>query len=175
MTKAPNEAMTGITGKIVAITGHRPGKIFSYAEAERELVQFYIWLFKQNKPKEIISGMAQGADFAAAEAATTLDIPWHAYIPCWNQECKWPFATQQAYKQLLQSATTKKFITNGPYNNSCMNARNRAMVKDCQIVLALWDGSPGGTGNAVGFARATDRPIANCLDLWQEFVGKYTT
>lgn len=169
MTKVPNAGLADIAGKVVAITGHRPGKIFSYAEAEYELVRFYVSLFERHRPKEILSGMALGADMAAAEAATVLSIPWHAQIPCDNQECRWPAASQQRYRQLLTYAASQVIVTPGPYNSYCMQARNKHMVDNCQIVLAIWDGSAGGTGNCVVYARQQKRPVINVIDDWRKF------
>ena len=41
------------------------------------------------------------------------------------------------------------------------------MVDNCTHVLAMWDGSEGGTANCVKYAQAVNKPIIN---LWSPFM-----
>jgi uncharacterized phage-like protein YoqJ len=51
-----------------------------------------------------------------------------------------------------------------------MQIRNEWMVDNAHIVLALWDGSSGGTGNCIKYAnrKSVNKPIIN---LWSSWVG----
>ena len=40
-----------------------------------------------------------------------------------------------------------------------MQKRNEYMVDKCDILLAVWDGSAGGTNNCVKYARKLDKEI----------------
>jgi uncharacterized phage-like protein YoqJ len=40
-----------------------------------------------------------------------------------------------------------------------MQARNEWMVDNSNAMIAVWDGSPGGTANTVKYAQAKERPV----------------
>jgi uncharacterized phage-like protein YoqJ len=40
-----------------------------------------------------------------------------------------------------------------------MQKRNEWMVDHADAVIAVWDGSPSGTANCIGYARKKRRPI----------------
>ncbi|WP_188052008.1 hypothetical protein [Azospirillum sp. Sh1] len=50
-----------------------------------------------------------------------------------------------------------------------MNTRNEWMVDHSDRLLALWDGSQGGTANCVRYARGLGRPIDNLWSEWEKF------
>ena len=45
------------------------------------------------------------------------------------------------------------------YTPDCLRKRNRYMVDRADIVLAVWNGSPSGTGQTVWYARETGKPV----------------
>jgi uncharacterized phage-like protein YoqJ len=148
---------------IVAGTGHRPPKLGGYgASVARELQHLAVAELSALKPREVISGMAVGWDQALARAAIELNLPWHAYIPFVGQERLWPTATQAAYRDLLARAATVVICSPGGYSAYKMQIRNERMVDDCDTLLALWDGSEGGTANCVNYAHSVGRTVENC-------------
>jgi len=158
---------------VFAATGHRPPKLGGYTDvARRRLENFAIeWLAKL-QPKHIISGMALGWDQAVAVAARGLEIPWTAAIPFEGQESKWPRASKIAYLKLLASATKTVVVSPGTsYGAGYMQQRNEWMVDRCQTVLALYNGSPGGTANCLAYATAKRRTIINLWEDWKEAQG----
>ena len=152
---------------IVSVTGHRPNKLGGYStKAFEHLVSiFTVWL-EENKPEEAISGMALGVDQAFAVAAIRLNIPVAAYIPCLNHSCKWPTPSQELYTRILNKCSRTVQVTEKTYTNDCMNKRNEAMVNDADLVLAMWDGSSGGTGNCVKYAEKRNKQLIN---LYKQF------
>ncbi len=142
---------------VIAATGHRPDKLgHDYdltgplCNAIRKRMQDVI---DQYEPDAIISGMALGIDTMWAELALENGIELHAYIPCWNQDKMWPQKSRDRYQKILAHPLCKKFIIHaGEYNNFCMNNRNIAMVDNCRILVAVWDGTKGGTANCVLYA-----------------------
>lgn len=60
-------------------------------------------------------------------------------------------------------------VCSGRYAPEKMQRRNEWMVDHCTEVVALWDGTPGGTANCLRYANqpAIERPVVN---LWPEFV-----
>lgn len=153
---------------IIAGTGHRPDKLGGYSiETTIRLTRFAIQELRYRKPSYVISGMAQGWDQALAYAATELHIPWAAYIPFAGQESRWPQAAQEEYGLLLSKADRQFTVCGGEYAAYKMQKRNERMVNDCDLLLALYNGTPGGTANCVRYARMTRRVIvANVWEQW---------
>lgn len=149
---------------IICGTGHRPNKLGGYGEAAHEkLVRVALAYLGSHRPNVVISGMALGWDTALAEAAVQLKIPLRAYIPFVGQESKWPPISQQKYHIILMQAQEIIDVCEPGYAVWKMQKRNEAMVNDSQLVLALWDGSAGGTANCIAYAQRVDKPIHN---LW---------
>jgi uncharacterized phage-like protein YoqJ len=104
--------------------------------------------------------MALGVDQLWCDALNHLHVPWVAFIPCLRQDRKWPPAGQERYRRLLESAAGRMY-PNGqvPYSPAAMHDRNRHMVSNSDLVLAVWDGTQGGTANAVAHAADAKLPI----------------
>lgn len=151
----------------VAGTGHRPDKTGGYGPRAYDRLQGVIipWL-EENKPECVISGMALGWDQALADCAIWMQIPLIAAIPFKGQERKWPLESQQNYQRILNQATTIKIVCEGEYVSWKMQKRNEWMVDNCDLVLALWDGSPGGTANCIKYADGK-KPIVNLYNEWK--------
>jgi uncharacterized phage-like protein YoqJ len=159
--------MDALVGGIVAGTGHRPNKLGGYNQSvNHRLVSLALEILTEIKPDHVISGMAQGWDQALARAATELGIPWTAAVPFFGQESAWPKAAQRRYFDLLNSAADTVIVCQGGYSPEKMQRRNEWMVDRADKVLALWDGSRGGTGNCILYAERKRTPIIN---VWERF------
>lgn len=155
---------------IIAGTGHRPTKLGGYGtEATSRVIRVAEAELLRIKPTQVITGMALGWDQALAYAAISLGIPFIAYIPFKGQELMWPHKSQTEYRHLLSMASMHVIISEGGYTSQKMQIRNEAMVDMCELVLALWDGSTGGTFNCIAYARKVGRPVANCYSVFQRF------
>ena len=153
---------------IVAGTGHRPDKLGGYSpHTTLRVLQLATTYLQEAKPSVVISGMAQGWDMALAQAAINLGMPFWAYIPFEGQEQVWPAATRLYYKALLEKAERIVVCCPGGSKPASMQIRNQRMVDDCTSVVALWDGSNGGTSNCVAYAMFVGKPLIN---LWPQFV-----
>lgn len=151
---------------IIAGTGHRPAKLFArhpYSQANHKRLVSYLTedmiALDAAHPPIIISGMALGFDQAFAQAA--LDLGWtlHAYIPFIGQEKRWPSSSQQYYHRLLEQADRIVECSSPGYAAWKMQHRNQMMVDAADMLMALWNGSPGGTANAVKYAESIGRRI----------------
>ncbi len=147
---------------IISGTGHRPfkiggftipNKIFNYVCRSTEEI-----LLKE-KPDKIITGMALGFDVYLAQIAYKLRIPFIAAIPFIGQEGKWPDSSQKLYTRLLSLADEVVVVSQGTYSPEKMQIRNEWMVDHSDKVLACFDGSNGGTGNCVKYARSIGKEI----------------
>ena len=155
---------------MIAGTGHRPDKLGGYQNTER-LDHFAYHLLYQWRPDRVISGMALGWDQALALAAVQLDIPLVAAIPCPGQESKWPEVSQRRYQAILARAAEKVVISQA-YSAKAMMDRNRWMVdqlgpQDC--LVALWNGTPGGTKNCYDYATKQQTQIINVWPHWEAY------
>lgn len=155
---------------ILAVTGHRPDKLGGYAPdiANRLRLLAHKYLVEQ-KPNFVISGMALGWDQAVAGAALLAGIPLVAAVPFAGQESKWPPRARQIYRELLDAAYRVEYVSPFGYAAWKMQKRNEWMVDHANRMLALWDGTPGGTANCLAFAARNRLPVDN---LWEQFANE---
>lgn len=155
---------------IISMTGHRPDKLGGYNTPNKvhlAVVDGLKKLFAELKPSCVITGMALGVDQWAAEICAANGIPFVAAIPFHGQEGKWPEHAQKRYHALVQKAHRAWVISPGPYDPAKMHIRNHWMVNSCNLLVAVYDGSPGGTGACVGYAEKIGRSI-HLLELAPE-------
>lgn len=164
---------------ILTVTGHRQKKLGGYhTAAKTRLIEFatkVIASFTERYEVEyVITGMAIGWDQAVAHACIQLKVPFEAAVPFLGQECMWPSDVQKEYHQLL-SQCRQKHVTcdqNG-YAPWKLYHRNHWMVNEANHILALWDGSPGGTAACVAYAEKKVKPVTNVWGAWVEFNREY--
>lgn len=138
---------------IIAATGHRPNKLGGYgADAATKLRAIARAHLQEKAPDSVIIGMALGWDQAVGWAAIELGIYAHAAIPFAGQEKAWPIESQAAYWALLERCASRTVVFPGGYCAYAMQLRNEWMVDRCNRLMAMWDGSPGGTANCVKYA-----------------------
>lgn len=124
------------------------------------------------------SGYALGADTLFTEAVVEAkrennNVYLSAEIPCPSQASKWGSSAQRKYNALLKEADVVNILdehyrgfdkTTG-YAGS-LNERNKMIVAPTNLMLAMWDGTPGGTGNTVKIAKDQSKDISYVgLDL----------
>ena len=150
----------------VSFTGYRPEKLGfgenspQCAELKKRLTEQIEKLIKDGAD-EFFSGMARGVDMWAAEAVLALksaypNIKLAAVIPCPEQAENRNAADRERYRDIL-ARCDKKLTTSPRYTSGCMQARNRALVDMCDILIAVFDGKPGGTANTVNYAKSKGR------------------
>jgi uncharacterized phage-like protein YoqJ len=154
-------------------TGHRPPKTGGYDNDNpimrniRDWLRVRVGMAYEAGIRTFISGMALGVDQVAAEvvleykSAGCDDIKLVAAVPFDGQECRWPVASQRYYTRLIQLADECVVVCAGGYAAWKMQVRNKWMVDRSRLVLAVWDGSLGGTANAVHYAytREPRKPV----------------
>lgn len=153
----------------IAGTGHRPDKLGGYfAPVEEELTRFLYRYIRDSYPEcqRIISGMALGFDQALAKAAINLDLQLVAAVPFKGQEDNWSPAYQTHYNWLLSRAKEVVYVSLPGFEIWKMQKRNEWMINNCDLLLALWNGSPGGTANCLGYARGK-KPVTNLWSAWK--------
>lgn len=153
--------------KIYAVTGHRPEKLGGYLfEAEERRLKLARAYFTADRPDQIITGMALGWDTAVALAAVDLGIPFIAAVPFKGQEGQWFPNAQKRYRDLLRAACDVVVVSAGGFTAEKMMIRNEWMVDRADKVIALWDGSPGGSGNCACYAMRRGVQVVNLYKFW---------
>lgn len=147
---------------IVAFTGHRPDKLGGYKLPNDTYIRVCKKIdaaLKELKPEKVITGMALGVDQWAAMVAYKLGLPFTAAIPFEGQEKAWPEASQKTFNLLRRLATEEVIVSSGGYAANKMQIRNEWMVDHCDVLIAIWDGTSGGTANCIEYAKSVNKQI----------------
>src|SRR5689334_6614301 len=172
----PEQVTPDYQNRIVVATGHRPEKCGGYSkESQLRLKELAIdWLVALT-PRGAISGMALGWDTAIVEACLHLDLPYVACIPFQGQESRWPSSSRMAYCDYLLKAANIIICSPGEYSAHKMQIRNERMIDmaleygpgpNNSILLAMWNGTSGGTKNCLLYARTRMETI----NVWSNFL-----
>lgn len=154
---------------IVGVTGHRPVKLWGYGEDakihEEKMKIYFMNELLGLKATEAVTGMALGVDTVFARAVLYMidlkyDITLTCAIPCRNHSSKWISKNSiDEYNYILSRANKVVLVSDCEYNNAVMQLRNEWMVDYCNTMIAVWDGSRGGTANCVRYAKARNKEI----------------
>lgn len=140
---------------IVSMTGHRPEKIDDPAWVKSAITATLLYVGATH----VIQGMAAGVDLWSARCAFDLDIPytcarpWEGHMPRVADRKSYDGALRNAERVV---ATDPSHKYPGPW---VYQKRNEWMVDNAEAVIAVWDGSAGGTANCVKYAQKVERPI----------------
>jgi len=147
---------------IVSFCGHRPDKLSGY-KIPNPIYKYVTDKLRETlvelKPKKAISGMALGVDQWAAEICIKLGIPFIAAIPFKGQESYWPVEARERYYKILAAASEVHVVNPGGYASWKMQTRNQFLVNNCDKLIAVFDGSPGGTKNCLDYAVGREKRI----------------
>jgi len=150
--------------KRCAFTGYRPSKMpFGYNEADPRCINFKgrlrdaIERLVNEGFVHFISGGALGMDMFAAEAVLALKAgyPWimlEMVSPFDAQAARWDLEHRARHDHLFAEADLVTRIER-EYTKACMFRRNRYLVDNADLLLAAFDGQPGGTAMTVNYAR----------------------
>jgi uncharacterized phage-like protein YoqJ len=154
---------------IIAGTGHRPDKLGGFEDAVFErLTALARDRLRELRPEKVISGMALGWDQALAWAALDMGIPITAAVPFEGIETRWPQRSQNIFNQILDRVKEVHFVCSemGPFKKA-FQVRNEWMVDRADLMLALCDGSWGGTFNCIRYAEKKRVPVENLWSRWE--------
>ena len=158
------------TEKACAFTGHRPDKLSfrrvgdeGYNALMGRLKDEILRHITQEGAVHFISGMAAGVDLMAAQAVLFLkrrypQITLECAVPYRGQERSVGAEWRGIYREVL-AAADRVTVLSEEYFPGCFHARNRYMVDGADFVIAVWNGTPGGTGYTVAYARERGVPV----------------
>ena len=176
----------------IMVTGHRPSKLGGYTVnpiaslISRELHHIMAKTRHRFDSCVGITGMAQGVDQWFAEVCRDLSIPYIAYIPFPGQERLWSSDAQDHYRQLVADASEVHIgppASTKPDVIAALHRRNSDMVSTCHAAIAVWNGSAGGTADAVRKLTDLGRPFLRldpresfdpaALDHWLDQLARF--
>lgn len=150
-------------GRTCCFTGHRPDKLPwglnegdpRCAALKRSLLREIETLYQRGY-RHFISGMAMGCDLYFAEAALGLrekcpDLTVEGAVPCPTQAGRWPEGQRRRWRDILNRCDLETVVQQH-YDRYCMLRRNRYMVDRSASILAVFDGTPGGTQYTLNYA-----------------------
>lgn len=155
----------------IAVTGHRPNKLYGYNLKNEKWISlgFQMRNFLKDRLNmyneiECITGMALGVDQLFGLVALKLkkenyNVKICSAIPCRGQELKWP--NKDYWQRIYDNADEIIYVHDGPYTNTCMQERNIFMVDRADEILAVWNGTSGGTKNCIDYAKKQNKIITN--------------
>lgn len=103
--------------------------------------------------------MALGFDTICAETVLELKkrykkIKLIGALPCKTQDIKWSEKDRKRYKKLLKKSDGIRCIYDEYIGEECMIERNRYMVDNSSLMIALYNGISGGTKSTVEYAKS---------------------
>lgn len=150
--------------KSCCFTGHRPTKLpwgsnenDPRCTALKEELYSRVQGIYEAGYRHFICGMAIGCDMFFAEAVLRLreehpEITLEAAIPCGSQPDRWAAPLRKRYNDILDRCSQINVLQIS-YSPDCMQKRNRYMVDKASLLLACFDGRPGGTMSTILYAQ----------------------
>ena len=154
-----------------AFTGHRPHKFpWKDNEADPRCIALKETLAEQIATlagagvTEYFTGGADGVDCWAAEIVLTMReknpaLKLRCVLPHEGQADRWSDSARERYHMIVARADFVDYVSR-KYYDGCMLARNRRLVDQAGILLAVYNGERrGGTAATVRYARKAGREI----------------
>ncbi len=147
----------------VCFTGHRPQSLGGFSDQSAIALKI-THILKQEIEKLIklgfnrfISGGALGVDQWAAEMVIELKELYNIKLiiakPFPSQDLIWPVNSREVFKKICSQADEIINVSPDPYKSWKMQKRNKYMIDNSKVMIAVWNGSLGGTANAIEYGK----------------------
>lgn len=146
-------------------TGHRPSKLPWKTDEEdprclslKEKIYDIAESLYVSGIRHYICGMAQGCDMYFCEAVLALrtehpdEITLEAALPCETQANYWSEDQRSRYFKLIHQCDFETLVQR-QYTDDCMIKRNKYMVDNSSVLIAVFNGTLGGTMQTVNYAK----------------------
>ncbi len=154
----------------ISVTGHRPPKLGGYSPCEkhrairRHMRNLLQKLQQEHGELTLFSGGANGIDQFWMEVGQHLQLPVVAIIPFQGYEKLWPEHGQKHFRDLLSKCLEVRYtvtdkVTTKPQAAEANKLRNKELVHACDLMVAYWDRTKGGTAHAVAYANKVKRDL----------------
>lgn len=151
----------------VCFTGHREEKLNIAADTVKMLLRKEIEQAISDGFNTYLSGMAPGVDVWAAEIVLEMkeknhDIRLVCALPFEGFDKKRSSEETEQYYSIMERADKVEVICSH-YSRSCFQLRNKWMVDNSSLVIAVYNGEKGGTRNTIKYAERCGKEICNVL------------
>ena len=138
-------------------TGHRPQNLHQPESDIREGLEKAVMKAYDDGFRYFITGMAMGVDIWAGETVLKLreehpDICLIAAIPYPGQDRNFPHEWKLSYAKLLSECDQAEIISDR-YQKGAFHSRDRWMVDHSSMIIAVYNGEPGGTAITISYAK----------------------
>ncbi len=143
--------------KRCCFTGHRPGKLKQDEQTIKSALAAAIDQAISRGFITFITGMAQGTDLWAAEIIlekrkTNPELKLICALPNPDFEKSWRAEWQARYNAVRYAADLERTISPA-YSKGAYQKRNIWMVDHSALLIAIFNGEPGGTLNTIQYAQ----------------------
>ncbi len=154
----------------VGVTGHR--HVADPSGARDRCIESLQALRRPHEEIEVWSSLAEGADRIVAELVPVAADALVAVLPLEPDDYRHDFSTHESrsqFDELIAAAQRVEVIgpDEGGTRESAYERAGLAIVEQCDVLLALWDGMPsrgrGGTADIVGVARERGRAVIHVV------------
>ena len=155
----------------VAFTGHRPeqlhighNELSEEGQALRDFIRNEIRVLEQAGADTFFCGAARGADIICGELVMQEkqahpELKLICVIPFAEQARGWAMNWAFRYRELLRNADQIVLMCSN-YQRGCYHMRNRYMVDNCDLLIAIYNGeNKGGTAYTINYAREWGKEI----------------
>jgi len=157
----------------VIVTGHRPTRLpGGYDWDDERNIAIRDWMEERlkhyQKQGDLIAGtgMALGVDQFFAARCYHNHVPFIAFLPCHDQDKRWPAESRDLHRRLLSHAREERYTCDAPWPGPwCMTQRNQDMVDWASetpggVLLSVWDEvEKGGTWDCIKRARSAELTV----------------
>ena len=155
---------------VCGFTGHRPEKLPWGSREEDPRCQALKTMIAREIEQAadagadlFCCGMARGCDLYFAEAVLRMKaerpkIRLEAWLGCPEQASLWQEADRIRWQNVLNRCDNVHVVENY-YSDGCLLRRDKAMVDEADELISVWDGSSGGTGWTVRYAKRQGKKL----------------
>ena len=156
--------------KTCCFTGHKPDKLaISNEELEKKL-RIAVNEAVNDGVTTFITGMAPGTDLIAGKVVLDLknpDIKLICAVPFPNHSKPFSMQWKALYQKLLNNTTEAHYICD-KYSRVCFYRRDEWMVDHSNMVIAVYNGTRGGTRYTINYAKKKGVPVKHVLDFTEK-------
>lgn len=170
-SKIPEQSENELQRHRCTFTGHRPEKVEGYegkiiVELRKEILKAIDCGYTT-----FLTGMSRGVDLWAADIVIHLrrynpKLKLIGVVPFEGFESGWPVDWKKHYK-LVRKELDWIHVVSTEYSHDVYQRRNQYMVDHSSLVLAVFNGEPGGTQNTIQYAQTEHVPV-KIVEVWND-------
>ena len=153
-------------GKVCSFTGHRPEKMKMTEAQVKQVLRQAIEAAVADGFDTFVSGMAPGVDMWAAEIVLELKGKGHpltlfAAVPYERFGQSKLHGMTERYQAVIEGCDRVEYISQY-YHKGVFRLRDEYLVDHCQMLIAVFNGSEGGTKYTMDYAYKKGVPVKIC-------------